>query len=58
MYEMCTTHNNVALTKRGCYKSTPLQESRPEIPEEEERRNIGFDYLLEPYGSLLEEVER
>ena len=36
----------------------PLQESRPEIREEEERRNIGFDYLLEPYGSLLEEVER
>ena len=56
----CHDHNtnNIAQQKGDVTSLPPLQESRPEIPEGEERRNTGFDCLLEPYGSLLEEVER
>ena len=36
----------------------PYENLVPRFPKEKEEGNTGLDYLLEPYGSLLEEVER
>ena len=52
------THNRVAKQKGDVTSLSPYKNVVPRFSKEKERRNTGFDYLLEPYGSLLEEVER